>query len=184
MYSSSVRVTVPHALTPGALQPAPPLPERRISKCEGPPSRAAPFAPTPSRVGYPALRAAGRDAAAWPGVAASASRCAAPPSISNRGSHSSHFGRYQFQSPSRCIVAGSSTARTSVALEQDGGREAEAELLHVHRRQGGEIANTATITTAAEVTTPAVWWMPPATASSVLAPRSTSSLTRLRMNTW
>ena len=34
---------------------------------------------------------------------------------SSRGSHSSHRGRYQFQSPSSFIVAGRSTARTIVA---------------------------------------------------------------------
>ena len=34
---------------------------------------------------------------------------------SRRGSHSSQLGRYQFQSPSSFIDAGSSTARTTVA---------------------------------------------------------------------
>ena len=43
---------------------------------------------------------------------------------------------------------------------------------------------TATITSAALVTTPAVLLMPWATASSLLMPRSTASRTRLRMNTW
>jgi hypothetical protein len=32
-----------------------------------------------------------------------------------RGSHSSHFGRYQFQSPRSFIVAGSKTPRMIVA---------------------------------------------------------------------
>ena len=47
-----------------------------------------------------------------------------------------------------------------------------------------KIANTATITTAALVTVAAVRLMPVATASSVGMPPSTSSLIRLRMNTW
>ena len=44
--------------------------------------------------------------------------------------------------------------------------------------------NTPTITIAALVTVPAVSLMPSVTASSVGMPLSTSSLTRLRMNTW
>ncbi len=44
--------------------------------------------------------------------------------------------------------------------------------------------NTATITAAALVTTPAVVLMPCATASSVPSPRSYASRIRLRMNTW
>jgi hypothetical protein len=47
-----------------------------------------------------------------------------------------------------------------------------------------KIANTAIITTAALVTVDAVLRMPRSTASSVDTPRSTSSLIRLRMNTW
>ena len=44
--------------------------------------------------------------------------------------------------------------------------------------------NTATITIAALVTTPAVVLIPCAIASSVLAPRANASRIRLRMNTW
>ena len=47
-----------------------------------------------------------------------------------------------------------------------------------------KIANTAIITTAALVTTPAVDLMPWLTASSVRMPPSTASRIRLRMNTW
>ena len=46
------------------------------------------------------------------------------------------------------------------------------------------MANTATITTAALVTTPAVDLMPWRTASSVRIPPSTASRMRLTMNTW
>ena len=47
-----------------------------------------------------------------------------------------------------------------------------------------KIANTATMTAAALVTTPAVDLIPCATASSMLAPRSNVSRIRLMMNTW
>ena len=47
-----------------------------------------------------------------------------------------------------------------------------------------KIANTATITAAAPVTTPAVLLIPCATALSVRMPPSTASRIRLRMNTW
>jgi hypothetical protein len=47
-----------------------------------------------------------------------------------------------------------------------------------------KIPKTATITTAAAVTTLAVDLMPWLTASEVDSPRSTASLIRLRMNTW
>ena len=47
-----------------------------------------------------------------------------------------------------------------------------------------KIPNTATITSAALETTPAVSAMPRATAWSVGHPRPQSSRTRLRMNTW
>ena len=45
-------------------------------------------------------------------------------------------------------------------------------------------ANTATITTAALVTTPAVALIPRSTASPVGRPRSWASRTRVRMKTW
>ena len=47
-----------------------------------------------------------------------------------------------------------------------------------------KIENTATMITAALVTTPALLAMPPTTASAVLAPPARSSRIRLRMNTW
>jgi len=43
---------------------------------------------------------------------------------------------------------------------------------------------TATMITAALVTTPALLEMPPTSASCVLVPRERSSRIRLRMNTW
>jgi hypothetical protein len=56
--------------------------------------------------------------------------------------------------------------------------------LNSSRLSVAKTANTATITTAALVTTPAVLLMPCATASSVRSPRSTASRIRLRMKTW
>ena len=47
-----------------------------------------------------------------------------------------------------------------------------------------KMPNTATITIAALVTTPAVRLIPCATASSVRMPLSKASRIRLRMNTW
>jgi hypothetical protein len=44
--------------------------------------------------------------------------------------------------------------------------------------------NTATMITAALVTTPALLAMPPTTASGVAAPRARNSRILLRMNTW
>ena len=64
-------------------------------------------------------------------------RARAPPS-SSCGSHSSHLGRYQFQSPSSFIVAGRSTARTIVASMQDRRREPDAELLEEQHRERAE----------------------------------------------
>ena len=51
-------------------------------------------------------------------------------------------------------------------------------------RRVAKIANTATMTTAALVTVPAVRLIPAETAWSVGMPPSTSSFTLLRMNTW
>ena len=74
------------------------------------------------------------------------SACGAPSASSSRsgspksscGSHSSHLGRYQFQSPSSFIVAGSSTARTIVASMRIGRREPDAELLEERHRERAE----------------------------------------------
>ena len=57
----------------------------------------------------------------------------------------------------------------------------------IFRSMSGSVAkmeNTATMISAALVTTPALLAMPPVTASRVVAPRSRSSRMRLRMNTW
>ena len=52
------------------------------------------------------------------------------------------------------------------------------------RCSAAKIENTATMITAALVTTPALVAMPPTTAFRVLIPRRRSSRIRLRMNTW
>ena len=57
---------------------------------------------------------------------------------SSRGSHSSHLGRYQFQSPSSFIVAGSSTRADDRRVDQDRRREPDAELLEEQHRERAE----------------------------------------------
>ena len=107
-----------------------------------------------------------------------------PSSAGPFGSHSSQLGRYQFQSPSSFIAAGSSTPRTSVAsistaaarptpncfmsMNESVAKMREHADHHERRRAhhaGGRLDAVAT-------------------ASSVDSPRSTASLIRLRMNTW
>ena len=57
-------------------------------------------------------------------------------------------------------------------VERDGDGEADAHLLEAAASSVPKSENTATMTTAALVTTPAVLLMPCATASSVVMPRS------------
>ena len=54
------------------------------------------------------------------------------------GSQLEPLGRYQFQSPSSFIDAGSSTPRTSVASIRTAAARPDAELLHVDERERGE----------------------------------------------
>ena len=82
------------------------------------------------------------------------------------------------------MVAGSSTARTSVASIRIAAARPTPICFMSCELLRAKVENTATITTAALVTTPAVLLIPWATAFSVLMPRSTASRTRLRMNTW
>src|SRR6516225_6421361 len=88
-------------------------------------------------------------------------------SVVTRGSHWSHLGRYQFQSPSSFIVAGSSTARMMVASIRMAAARPTPIILKSSQPRVANIANTATITIAALVTTLAVALTPWATASSV-----------------
>jgi hypothetical protein len=101
-----------------------------------------------------------------------------------RGSHSSQFGRYQLRSPSNFIVAGSSTPLITVASIRIAAASPTPICLKSMKLRVAKIENTATITIAALVTVPAVEPMPRSIAFSVGMPRSTSSLIRLRMNTW
>ena len=93
-------------------------------------------------------------------------------------------GRYQLRSPSSFIVAGSRTARTSVASIRIATASPTPICLNSVMLSVAKMLNTATITIAALVTTPAVDLMPWATALSVLIPPSTASRMRLMMNTW
>ena len=82
------------------------------------------------------------------------------------------------------MVAGSSTARTSVASIRIAVDEADAELLHVEPREASRTREHRDHDHRGLVTTPAVSVMPCSTAFSVGTPRSHSSRMRLRMNTW
>ena len=123
----------------------------------------------------PAPRARGRGA--WRdcglgGGRAGAGSIAGPDSCSSRGSHWSHFGRYQFFSPSSFIDAGRSTARTIVAsIRTAAARPMPISLKSTYGRTV-KTANTPTMTKAALVTVPAVDLMPCAIALSVERPRS------------
>src|SRR5436305_14323377 len=72
-----------------------------------------------------------------------------------RGSHSSHLGRYQFQSPRSFIVAGSSTPRMIVASRRTATASPTPSCLKISSDSVAKIANTEIITAAALVTTPA-----------------------------
>jgi hypothetical protein len=99
-------------------------------------------------------------------------------------SHWRRFGRYQFQSPRSFIVAGSSTARTIVASTKMATARPTPSSFSISAPSEAKMLNTATITIAALVTTPAVDLIPCSTASSVVIPRSNASRIRLTMNTW
>src|SRR6266545_7302517 len=103
---------------------------------------------------------------------------------SSRGSHWSHLGRYQFQSPSTFIDAGRSTARTIVASIRIAVASPTPNCLKNSIESVAKIAKTLTMMIAALVTTPAVDLIPCAIASSVLAPREIVSLILLIMKTW
>src|SRR4051794_3698606 len=77
-----------------------------------------------------------------------------------RGSHSSHFGRYQFQSPNSFMVAGSRTPRMSVASMSTATARPTPSSLKMSSESVAKIAKTEIITIAALVTTPAVVLMP------------------------
>ena len=81
-------------------------------------------------------------------------------------------------------MAGSSTPRMIVASIRTAAARPMPICFICSSDESANIANTATITIAALVTTPAVLLMPCATASSVVMPRSKASRIRVRMNTW
>src|SRR3954463_9590425 len=88
------------------------------------------------------------------------------------GNHSSQLGRYQFHFPSSFMVAGSNTARTTVASTRTATASPTPNCLRNMNCSDAKTANTPTITMAALVTTPAVDLMPWATASSLDMPLS------------
>src|SRR4051812_29057732 len=98
---------------------------------------------------------AGTGAVAPCGAMGFGSECAAGDALpwSSRGSHSSQRGRYQFQSPSSFIVAGSNTTRTTVASTSIATARPTPNSLRNMNWRLAKIANTPTITSAALVTT-------------------------------
>ena len=88
------------------------------------------------------------------------------------GSHSSHFGRYQFQSPRSFMLAGSRTPRMIVASSRTATARPTPICLKSSSVSVAKIANTATITTAALVTTPAVFLTPRKPPPPCVMPRS------------
>ena len=88
----------------------------------------------------------------------SPTRVAGPacPSMLSRGSHSSQRGRYQFQSPSSSIAAGTSTMRTSVASSSTATARPKPICWNITRSPLAKPANTATMISAAPVMMPAV----------------------------
>src|SRR5918995_2656339 len=114
----------------------------------------------------------------WPptgALYADASLGSAAGSRRTRGSQRSQLGRYQFQSPSNFMVAGRKTARTTVASISTATARPTPICLNSSALSVAKIENTAIITTAALVTTPAVDLIPCATASPVLMPPSNAS---------
>src|ERR687895_1406881 len=106
------------------------------------------------------------------------------PSCSICGIQPSDLGSHQFRSPSSFMLAGRSTPRISVASIRTANASPTPICLNMMNERLPKIANTATITTAALVTTPAVFLIAYATASSVFIPLSYASRTLERMNTW
>ena len=82
------------------------------------------------------------------------------------------------------MLAGRSTARTIVASIRIATASPTPNCLKNSIERVAKIENTSTITIAALVTTPAVRLMPFEIASSMLSPRSYSSLIRPRTRTW
>ena len=82
------------------------------------------------------------------------------------------------------MADGRSTARTIVASIRIAAASPTPACFMSIVESVAKIENTATITIAAAVTTPAVDLIPWVTAASVSSPRSYASRIRLRMNTW
>lgn len=100
------------------------------------------------------------------------------------GSHRSHFGKYQLRSSSRAMTAGSSTPRMIVASISTAAARPTPICFMDCIDSVPKIANTATMITAALVTTPAVVTTPWAMASRVLRPWRRASRIRETTNTW
>src|SRR5215469_13134972 len=99
------------------------------------------------------------------------------------GSQDSQWGRYQLRSPRSDIDAGMSTPRTTVASMSTAAARATPNILNSITDSVAKMENTATMITAALVTTPALPAIPPLIDSRVVHPRIRSSLIRDRMNT-
>ena len=104
--------------------------------------------------------------------------------VVSTGSQDSQRGSHQVRSPSTVSTDGSRTARTTVASSRIATARPTPSCLKVVIDSVAKTANTATMITAALVTTPAEILMPCATASRVDSPRSCASRIRDTTNTW
>src|SRR4029453_3713696 len=122
-----------------------------------------------------------------PVAAPAISFLAAPPAAGTAfclpGSQDSQPRRYQLRSPSSDIAAGMSTPRTTVASMSTAAAIATPNILNSISDSVAKMENTATMITAALVTTPALPAIPPVIDWGVLHPRTRSSRRRDRMNT-
>src|SRR6266487_1379717 len=100
------------------------------------------------------------------------------------GSQRSHRGKCQQRSPRTAMAAGTSTPRTMLASSRTATAMPTPNILKETRERVAKIEKTATMISAALVTTPALALMPPTIASWVLAPPARSSRMRLWMKTW
>src|SRR5215213_7724515 len=100
------------------------------------------------------------------GVAGRAATCSSP-SISSRGIQPSQLGRYQFQRPSSCIAAGTSTERTIVASISNATATPNPICWNITRSPCAKPRKTATMISAAPVMMCAVELIPHTTASLV-----------------
>ncbi len=100
------------------------------------------------------------------------------------GSHSSQAGKYQFQLPSRRIVAGTSTERTTVASTETATASPKPNCCIITSSPSAKPPKTATMIKAAPVINRPVERSPKATDSLLSPVCMNRSRIRLSRNTW